>query len=142
MADDPKEQAPAAEEQPDAEAGPPAGSVQIGDNVIAKIAYEACREIEGVHALGGATSRALSSLRGGEHRTTGVAVDLRGDVVDVDLTMVVSYGRSIPQVTQACRDTVRERIERITGLKVKAINVVVSDIFFPEAGPADQGGQG
>ena len=40
---------------------------EIADTVIAKIAYMACREIDGVHALGGATSRALSSLRVRRH---------------------------------------------------------------------------
>jgi uncharacterized alkaline shock family protein YloU len=134
MADEPSDQPAAAGEQP-------AGTCEISDNVIAKIAFEACRETEGVHALGGATSRALSNLRGGEHRTVGVSVDLRGDVVDLDITLVVAYGRSIPEVAQECREKVRERVEAITGLTVKAINVVVSDIYFPEAAPVDQGGQ-
>lgn len=133
MADEPSEQPEVAAEQP-------AGSVEISDSVVAKIAFEACRETEGVHALGGATSRALSSLRG-DHRTTGVSVDLRDDVVDLDLNLVVAYGRSIPQVAQECRDRVRERVEAITGLTVKAINVVVSDIYFPEAAPVDESGQ-
>jgi uncharacterized alkaline shock family protein YloU len=127
-------------DQPEATGEQLGGAVEISDNVVAKIAFEACRETDGVHALGGATSRALSSLRG-EHRTTGVSVDLRGDVVDLDLNLVVAYGHSIPQVAQECRDRVRERVEAITGLSVKAINVVVSDIYFPEAAPADQGGQ-
>jgi len=113
-------------------AGPAGGEFEIGDTVIAKIAHMACREVDGVHALGGATSRALSSLRVADARTQGVTVDLRGDSVDVDITLVVAYGRSIPEVAQACRERVRERIEATTGLAVKAINVVVSDIYFPE----------
>ena len=115
-----------------ADAGPTGGEFEIGDTVIAKIAHMACREVDGVHALGGATSRALSSLRVADARTQGVTVDLRGDSVDVDITLVVAYGRSIPEVAQACRERVRERIEATTGLAVKAINVVVSDSYFPE----------
>ena len=118
-----------------------AGAFEIGDNVIAKIAHMACREVEGVHALGGATSRALSSLRVADTRTQGVTVDVRGDTVDVDLTLVVSYGRSIPEVAQACRELVRERIESTTGLTVKAVNVVVGDIYFPEAEAGAESGQ-
>ena len=114
------------------DAGPAGGEFEIGDTVIAKIAHMACREVDGVHALGGATSRALSSLRVADARTQGVTVDLRGDSVDVDITLVVAYGRSIPEVAQACRERIRERIEATTGLAVKAINVVVSDIYFPE----------
>ena len=70
-----------------------------------------------MHALGGATSRALSSLRGGgESRTQGVSVDLRDDGVDLDVTLVVTYGVNIPQVAEACRDAVKEQVEGSTGL--------------------------
>ena len=118
-----------------------AGAFEIGDTVIAKIAHMACREVDGVHALGGATSRALSSLRVADQRTQGVTVDVRGDAVDVDVTLGVSYGRSIPEVAQACRELVRERIEATTGLTVKAVNVVVGDIYFPEAEAGAESGQ-
>jgi uncharacterized alkaline shock family protein YloU len=117
------------------------GEFEIGDSVIAKIANMACREVEGVHALGGVTSRALSSLRVADTRTQGVTVDLRGADVDVDITLVVTYGRSIPEVAQACRERVRERIEAATGLVVKAVNVVVSDIYFPEGASGAESGQ-
>src|SRR5664280_2843723 len=117
------------------------GEFEIGDTVIAKIAHMACREVEGVHALGGATSRALSSLRVADTRTQGVTVDLRGDSVDVDVTLVVTYGRSIPEVAQACREQVRTRFEATTGLAVKTVNVVVSDIYFPEGASGSESGQ-
>jgi len=117
------------------------GEFEIGDTVVAKIAHMACREVEGVHALGGATSRALSSLRVADNRTQGVTVDLRGDSVDVDVTLVVTYGRSIPEVAQACREQVRARIEATTGLAVKTVNVVVSDIYFPEGASGSESGQ-
>jgi uncharacterized alkaline shock family protein YloU len=117
------------------------GEFEIGDTVIAKIAHMACCEVEGVHALGGATSRALSSLRVADTRTQGVTVDLRGDSVDVDVTLVVTYGRSIPEVAQACREQVRTRIEATTGLAVKTVNVVVSDIYFPEGASGSESGQ-
>jgi uncharacterized alkaline shock family protein YloU len=117
------------------------GEFEIGDTVIAKIAHMACREVEGVHALGGATSRALSSLHVADTRTQGVTVDLRGGDVDIDIILVVAYGRSIPEVAQACRELVRARIEATTGLAVKAINVVVSDIYFPEETSGPENGQ-
>jgi uncharacterized alkaline shock family protein YloU len=106
--------------------------VTIADSVVAKLAHTACRDIEGVHALGGATSRAFSSLRGGESRTQGVSVDIHDEGVDVDVTLVVAFGANIPQVAEACRGAIKEKVEGSTGLKVRAVNVVVADIFFPE----------
>ena len=42
---------------PNPETGASNGSVTISDSVVAKVAHNACHEIEGVHALGGAASR-------------------------------------------------------------------------------------
>jgi uncharacterized alkaline shock family protein YloU len=127
---------------PEAERG--SGGVTIADNVVAKIAYTACREVEGVHALGGATSRALSTLASsvrGESRTQGVSVDLHGDVVDIDVTLVVEYGANIPSVGEACRAAVKEKVEGVTGLTVHGVNIVVSDIDFAEDVPGRPPGQ-
>jgi uncharacterized alkaline shock family protein YloU len=132
-------------DKPNPEAESRKGGVTIADNVIAKIAYTACREIDGVHALGGATSRALSSLassvRGGESRTQGVSVDLHDEVVDIDVTLVVEYGANIPQVGETCRTAVKEKVEGVTGLTVRAVNIVVSDIDFAEEAPGKPAGQ-
>jgi uncharacterized alkaline shock family protein YloU len=122
--------------KPDAEVS--SSGVTIADSVVAKVAHTACREIAGVHALGGATSRAFSSLRGGENRTQGVSVDLRDDGVDLDITLVVTYGVNIPQVAEACRKAVKEQVEGSTGLTVRSVNVIVSDVHFPEE-PAEGG---
>ncbi len=91
---------------PNPEHGRGSGSVTISDSVVAKVAHNACREIEGVHALGGAASRALSSLRG-ESRTQGVSVDIVDDTVDIDVTLVVTYGANMTQVAEACRAAIR-----------------------------------
>ena len=116
---------------PNPETGASNGSVTISDSVVAKVAHNACHEIEGVLALGGAASRALSSLRG-ESRTQGVSVDIVDDTVDIDVTLVVSYGANMTQVAEACRAAIRGQVEGTTGLKVRAVNVLVSDVYFPE----------
>jgi uncharacterized alkaline shock family protein YloU len=147
MTDEPAPQAepdsdvPANGAAPVSAPGTQGGEVDIADSVVAKIVHAACREVDGVHDLGGATSRVFSNLRGGEHRAQGVAVDIRGDSVEIDVTMVVEYGRSIPGVAQECRENVRDRVQSITGLKVGVMNIVVGDIFFPEGGASDEPGQ-
>jgi uncharacterized alkaline shock family protein YloU len=49
----------------------------------------------------------------------------------VDLTVVIDYGESIPQVSQSIRENVIRRIEGITGLKVTEVNVAVNDLYLP-----------
>lgn len=116
----------------------PTSGVTISDNVVAKVAFKAISGIDGIHALGGTSSRALAGLRG-DKGTPGISVDLRDGSVDIDITMSVVFGSSVPAIAEACRNAVTEQVESTTGLKVRAVNVLVTDVVFPEdqAGSSD-----
>ena len=105
--------------------------VTISDNVVAKVAFKALTDIEGIHALGGGSSRALAGLRG-DKGTPGISVDLREGSVDIDVTMSIMFGYNVPTLAEACRKAVIEQVEGTTGLKVRAVNVLVNDVVFPE----------
>ena len=111
------------------------GATTIADTVVTKVAGIAAREAPGVHALGGGASRALGAMTQrvglGDERTQGVSVEVGEREAAVDLTVVVDYGESIPQVAQAIRENVIKRIEGITGLTVTEVNVTVNDLYFP-----------
>jgi uncharacterized alkaline shock family protein YloU len=57
-----------------------------------------------------------------------VEVGERQAAIDIDL--VVEYGVSIPDVSQAVRDNVIGRVEGMTGLQVTEVNVSVDDVFL------------
>ena len=42
------------------------------------------------------------------------------------------YGVSIPDVTQAVRQNIINRVREMTGLIVKEVNIDVVDLYFPE----------
>lgn len=111
------------------------GNTKISDGVVTKVAGIAAREVPGVHDLGGGAARALGSVGQrvgiGDERTQGVTVEVGEKEAAVDLTVVVDYGESIPQVAQKIRDNVARRIEGITGLTVAEVNVSVNDLYFP-----------
>ena len=111
------------------------GSTVIANVVVTKIASIAAREVGGVHTLGGGTSRAIGAMTQrvgiGDERTQGVNVEVGEREAAVDLTVVIDYGESIPQVAQQVRDNVIKRIEGITGLSVTEVNVNVDDLYFP-----------
>ena len=50
----------------------------------------------------------------------------------MDLTVNVAYGSSIPQLTEAVRRRVIERVESLTGLEVSEVNIKVNDVSLPE----------
>jgi uncharacterized alkaline shock family protein YloU len=113
------------------------GKTTIADGVVAKIAGIAAQEVPGVHELvaqgAGATIAGMTQrMTGGDTRAQGVTVEVGEREAAVDLTLTVDYGVSIPQVAEAVRRNVMARIETMTGLRVKEVNIAVTDLYFPE----------
>jgi uncharacterized alkaline shock family protein YloU len=111
------------------------GNTTVDNTVVTKVAGIATREVRGVHSLGGGVSRALGSVAQrvgvGDENSQGVSVEVGEREAAIDLTVVIDYGESIPQVSQAIRENVIKRIGGITGLTVTEVNVTVNDLFFP-----------
>ncbi len=111
------------------------GTTRIEDVVVTKVAAIAARETRGVYDLGGGAARAFGAVteRMGvsDDRSRGVSVDVGEREAAVDLTLMIDYGESIPQVADAVRENVIKRIEGITGLSVTEVNIVVNDLYFP-----------
>jgi uncharacterized alkaline shock family protein YloU len=111
------------------------GSTRIEDSVVAKIAGIAAQEVEGIQ-MGGSTARAvggfLDSVGGGGGPTRGVSAEVGEEEAATDLSMAVEYGRPIPQISEAVRHNVINRIENLTGLRVTEVNITVNDILLPE----------
>jgi uncharacterized alkaline shock family protein YloU len=118
------------------------GHTTIDDAVVTKVAGVAAREVRGVHTLGGGMSRAVGAVTQrvgvGDERSQGVSVEVGEREAAIDLTVVIDYGESIPQVSQAIRDNVIKRIEGICGLNVTEVNVTVNDLYFPGDDEPDQ----
>lgn len=111
------------------------GTTSIDDAVIAKIAAIAAREIDGVAELGGTLSSALGNvvgrIRGQDHATAGVGVEVGTRQAAVDMTCKVLYPASIHEVAESLRQNVIDRIESMTGLEVVEVNVAITDLVFP-----------
>src|SRR5215211_8016126 len=114
------------------------GGTRIEDSVVAKIAGIAAQEVEGVR-MGGGTTQAIGGIlssvtgaggAGGQSR--GVSVEVGTVETAVDLTMTVEYGKPVPQIAEAVRRNVINRIENLVGLNVTEVNISVNDVFFPE----------
>ena len=114
------------------------GKTTIADTVVSKIAGIAAREVSGVHALGGSTARAVGALReripgGRTNQSQGVAVEVGEREAAVDLELIAEYGVSITDLAAGIRRNVISAIERMTGLDVTEVNIVVQDVYVPPA---------
>ena len=74
----------------------------------------------------------VDNLTGGGSRTRGLSVDV-GEGQAADITINVVYGRPIPQVTNAVRELVIKRVQKLTGLEVTEVNIQVNDVILPES---------
>jgi uncharacterized alkaline shock family protein YloU len=113
------------------------GKTTIADVVVSKIAGIAAREVPGVHELvaqgvGGAVSGLAQRVTGADTRSQGVGVAVGEREAAIDLKLTVDYGVNIPQVAEAVRRNIISRLEAMTGLFVKEVNIDVTDLFFRE----------
>ncbi len=113
------------------------GSTSISDSVVSKIAGIASQEVDGIR-MGSGGSQAMSgiigSITGGSSgsQTQGVAVEVGQEEAALDLTLTAEYGKSIPQLAEAVRRNVANRVESLVGLRVTEVNITVTNIFFPQ----------
>lgn len=116
----------------------PKGTTSIAESVVAKIASVAAQEVDGVDGLGGTFSSAVASvvgrIRGDEHKTAGVGVEVGSKQAAVDLVMTVAYPSPIQEVAENVRQNVIDRIEAMTSLEVIEVNVAVIDLAFEGGG--------
>lgn len=112
------------------------GRTVIQNEVVAKIAGLAVREIEGVHKLvsfgaGQAVASLANSIRKSDMKDLGVHVEVGEKEAAIDLRVITIYGKSIPEIAEAIKANVSRRIEEMTGLRVVEVNVDVIDLYFP-----------
>ncbi len=115
------------------------GVTSISSSVVAKIAGLATQEIPGVQAMGKSMSRAFGSLRakvpgGTASQSQGVSVEVGERQAAVDIDIVAYYGVSIVETSNAIRENVIDRIEKMTGLDVVEVNISVDDLYIDGEG--------
>lgn len=110
------------------------GRTVLDDNVVAKIAGMAAREVSGVHALGGGGARMVGAIRESlgsrQNVTQGVDVEVGETQAAVDVAIVAEYGVAIHELAEAIRRNIINAVERMTGLEVTEVNVHVHDVHL------------
>ena len=109
------------------------GEVQIADEVVAIIAGLAATEVDGVSAMAGNITNELMCKVGMKNLSKGVKVDVTEDHVSVDLSLNLTYGYNIPEVSEAVQDRVKSAIENMTGLSVLDINIKIAGVNMEAA---------
>lgn len=104
------------------------GSIQIADDVVAMIASLAATEIDGVSSMVGNITNELMGKVGMKKLTKGVKVDILGNVVRIDLAIVLEYGFNILETSQKVQNKVKTAVENMTGLSVSDVNIRIANV--------------
>ena len=106
------------------------GNIQIAPEVIEIIAGLATIEVPGVAGMSGGVVGGIAELLGKKNLSKGVKVEVGQKETAVDVSIIVKYGSSIPEVASAIQDSVKREIENMTGLDVVEVNVQVQGVDF------------
>lgn len=110
------------------------GNIHISEEVLAAIAAAATLEVDGVNGLSANLGSDLAELLGKKNLTKGIRVQMEEEKVKVELSILMNYGHTIPEVGKAVQDGVKSAVESMTGLEVAEVNVIVSGIAFEKKG--------
>lgn len=102
------------------------GTIYISDDVMLKVAGYAALECYGIVAMSSKRAKdGLVEWLGRENLTKGIQLHNVGDKLDIDLFIIVEYGISISEVCKTIVETVRYKLESMTGIKVRNVNISV-----------------
>ncbi|MBK4180504.1 Asp23/Gls24 family envelope stress response protein [Corynebacterium macginleyi] len=112
------------------------GTTIIDDVVVSKIAGIAAREVSGVDALGGGGARMIGNIReslgASEDVRQGVDVEVEDSSAKIEVAITAEYGVAIHELAEAIRRNIMNAVERMTGLTVESVDVVVHDVKLPK----------
>ena len=105
------------------------GSIQIEPEVIALYAGTTAVECFGIVGMAAVSVKdGFARLLKRESLTKGINVAIRENVISIDFHVIVSYGVSILAVADHLMESVKYKVEDLTGMTVEQINVYVEGV--------------
>jgi uncharacterized alkaline shock family protein YloU len=114
------------------------GTIEIAPEVIEVIAGLATVEIDGVAGMSGGLSAGIAELLGRKNLSKGVKVEVGQREAAIDVSIIIQYGRRIPEIASEIQRNVKRSIETMTGLNVVEVNVHIHDVHFKTGEKLDE----
>lgn len=107
------------------------GEIKINNEVIAVMAGRIATEVKGVAGMSGGVVDGLAKMLGKKSLEKGVKVEVGEEDINIDLSVILDYGVSIPDVCSEIQISVKSKVEKMTGRSVRNVNLSVQGIHFP-----------
>ena len=99
--------------------------IKISEEVIATIAGIAASENENLSSMSGGFVDGIAGMLGRKSPGKGIKVELKENLVMIDMAVVMQYGCKIHEVARDMQGRVRDAVEGMTGMEVAAVNISV-----------------
>lgn len=106
------------------------GNIHISEEVLAVISAAAALEVEGVGSLSPNLGTDLAELLGKKNLSKGVHIAVNEGSVNVEVSIFIKYGYTIPEVAKGVQDAVFSAISNTSGLTVECVNIHVAGVSF------------
>lgn len=111
------------------------GQITISDDVIAAISGMAAHESYGLVGMASRTfTDGIAELLGLENISKGVEVKVDGEIVRINLFVIVEYGTRVTEVAKNVIEKVKYVVEAMTGLTVAEVKITVQGVRVGNGG--------
>ncbi|MBQ7203529.1 MAG: Asp23/Gls24 family envelope stress response protein [Eubacterium sp.] len=115
------------------------GSVIISEDVLASIATNAAKDVDGVSSFSNRPVDVVSTIKSGSLRVMSpVRVIQNGDDINISIYLNLEPNQKIRNVAQSVQSNVKEAVQNMTGRLVSKVNVIVAGIDFEESGGSSE----
>ena len=109
------------------------GVVKINNNAITTIASIAAMEVKGVNRIGGRIGKTLYEVLTGKGSSKGVKIHAAENELKLTIYITVEYGVDITRIADEVQENVKRAVEKMTGLVLSGVDVVVEGVRSPHA---------
>ena len=105
------------------------GTIYISEDVLLKVVGYAALECYGIVAMSSKRMKdGVVEWLGRENLSKGVSVRMEDNELVVDMYIVVEYGISVAEVCKTIVEVVKYKLESMTGVTVRRVNISVEGI--------------
>ena len=104
------------------------GMVRINNEAIMTIAAIAAMEVGGVYRLGGGIGKTLYETLFKKTCSKGIKIRTKDGEIVIAVSVIVEYGSDIPKIADQVQDSVKRAVERMTGLVLSEVDVIIEGV--------------
>lgn len=106
------------------------GTIEISNEALSSIVSIAANNCFGVRSMARKNmGESIAELLGLDSRKKGITIEVKDDVVNIMLRIIIRHGVNISAIGNSIINEVKYNVERMAGIKVGRVDVFVDSIM-------------